>query len=64
MVHFLWYLDPPNQIRKKNNIGIVGPPLKKLSESAHVFYVFILFLIGLFHLFFPVVQNSNLLLED
>ena len=33
-----WYLDPPSphQLKKKKNIVKVGPPLTKLSGSAHV----------------------------
>ena len=36
MARLLWYLDPssPHQLRKKNVIR-VGPPLIKLSGSAH-----------------------------
>ena len=41
MAHFKWYLDPSSLIKlkkskkKKKNVVKVGPPLTKLSGSAH-----------------------------
>ena len=34
-----WYLDPPipHQLKKKNKLDKVGPPLTKFSGSAHAF---------------------------
>ena len=36
MAHLLWYLDPLSPYPKKKNIVKIGPPLTKLSGSAHV----------------------------
>ena len=38
MAHSKWYLDPPSphHLKKEKNVVKVGPPLTKLSGSAHV----------------------------
>ena len=36
-----WYFDPPSSHQLKKNVVKVGPPLTKLSGSAHVLYVFL-----------------------
>ena len=35
LVRLWWYLDPLSYYQIKKNIVKVGPPLKKLSGSAH-----------------------------
>ena len=35
MAHFLWYFDPLSLIIQKKNVVRSGPPLAKISGSAH-----------------------------